>query len=277
MEDFEKTRSLVRDFNSFCDIVSKLRHNDIFKLSDSQIEALTDDMKKYCDNTYCRGEELANEAKDICPDVMDLKKYVSIWESQLNEINTAWMEDEETFNDGFWKARIGEYHTCQMFGLLYQMRGNYIDVKDSVWNLKNSYSLNECEEPVFTFVEEKKKMIQAASKSRNKVTKTDKDIFSRLINTQFDKTTVLKWLHQNIDGQRPKDIGLVIAYAVGESLLRREPKENEFRSEFNVKCNWTGIWKYFHKYDEPEDKEKEEHDQSINESIPETLKFPFET
>ncbi len=154
MKDFEKTISLVRDFNGFCGIVSRLRQNDKFKLSDGKIEALTDDMKKYCDRTYCRGEELADEVKAICPEVLDLKKYVSIWESQLNEINTAWMEDEEIFNDGFWKARIGDYHTCQMFGLLSQMRGNYIDVMDSVWNLKSSYGLDECEKPVFSDQEE---------------------------------------------------------------------------------------------------------------------------
>ena len=169
MKDFEKTISLVRDFNGFCDIVSMLRHNDKDKLSDTKIEALTDEMKKYCDRTYCRGEELADEVKDICLEVMDLKKYVSIWESQLDEINTAWMEDEEIFNDGFWKARIGDYHTCQMFGLLYQMRGNYIDVMDSVWNLKNSYDLNEHKEPIFTDQEEE------SSVKGNKISSVDNE------------------------------------------------------------------------------------------------------
>ena len=150
MKDFEKTISFVRDFNDFCSTVSMLRHNDEFKLSDSKIEALTDDMKKYCDRTYCRGDELVDEVKDVCPEIMDLKRYVLIWESLLNGINTAWMEDEEAFNDDFWKARIGEYHTCQMFGLLSRMRGNYINVMGSAWNLKNSYGLNERNERIFT-------------------------------------------------------------------------------------------------------------------------------
>lgn len=165
MKDFEKTISLVRDFNGFCDIVSMLRHNDKFKLSDRKIEALTDDMKKYCDRTYCRGDELADEVKDVCHEVMDLKRYVSIWESLLDGINTAWMEDEEAFKDDFWKARIGDYHTCQMFGLLSNMRENYINVKDSVWNLKNSYGLNEYEAPIFTDQEEESSVEGRENKS----------------------------------------------------------------------------------------------------------------
>lgn len=165
MKDFEKTISLVRDFNGFCDIVSMLRHNDKFKLSDGKIESLTDDMKKYCDKTYCRGEELADEVKNICPEVLELKKYVSIWESQLNEINTAWMEDEDTFNNDFWKARIGDYHTCQLFGILFKMRENYINVKDSVWNLKNSCGLNEYEALIFTDQEEESSVEGRENKS----------------------------------------------------------------------------------------------------------------
>ena len=154
MKDFEKTTAFVSDLNGFCNIVSMLRNNDKCKLADSKIETLTDNMKEYCDRTYRRGDELADEVKDICPEVMDLKKYVLIWESLLNGINTAWMQDEDTFDDDFWKARIGDYHTCQMFGLLSQMRANYINVMDSVWNLKNSYGLNEHKETIFTGQEE---------------------------------------------------------------------------------------------------------------------------
>lgn len=163
MKDFENTIAFVRDFNSFGDIVSMLRINDKNKLSDSEIEALTDDMKKYCDKTSCRGEELAGEVKGICTDVLDLSKYVLIWESQLNEINTAWMEDEDTFNDDFWKARIGEYHACAMFGLLSGMRRNYVDVMNSMYRFKNSYGLNEVEG------EERRKQFIKDQEERNNV------------------------------------------------------------------------------------------------------------
>ena len=161
MKDFEKTIAFVRDFNSFVDIVSLLHNNDEYKLSDSKIVALTDDMKKYCDRTYCKGEELADEVKGICLEVLDLSKYVSIWESQLNEINTVWMEDEETFNDSFWKDRIGEYHACAMFGLLSGMRRNYIDVMNSMYRLKNSYGQIEVED------EERRKQFIKDQEERN--------------------------------------------------------------------------------------------------------------
>ncbi len=272
MEDFEKIRSLVRDFNCFCDIVSMLRHNDKFKLSDSQIEALTDDMKKYCDNTYCRGEELANEVRDICPEVMDLKKYVSIWESQLNEINTAWMEDEETFNDGFWKARIGEYHTCQMYGLLYQMEENYIKVKDSVRNLINSYGLEtEDTRAMKEFAEEKKKKILKEDK---KDKPRYEPSFSNLIDPKHDKQKVLDRFHLLCDNQRPIDIGTTIAVAVNDGILTREPRTKEFESEFSG-VKYGSVYKYFHLYNTPGDDNKEKHDQTIYDNIEGKHFFPL--
>lgn len=282
MKDFEKTNSFINDVNAFSKLLLELWHNQR-----QSVEPYLSRLRDLKDRTRFVGSQLVEEVKDVCQDMKDLQYYFDLWCRRLNQIDTSFFicMDEISSSDFAYKLQ-DDQAALVLYGIIERMAENYKDVIFSRDKFAGYYDLEtEDSRALIEYVEEKKKIImdentdtatEEKSKSRKKVTKPDKDLFARLINSNYDKGKVLDWLHKNIDGQRPKDIGHVIAYAVNESLLRREPKEKEFRAEFNVKCNWTGVWKYFHKYDEPEDKEKEEHDRSINDSIPDTLKFPFE-
>jgi len=282
MKDFEKTNSFINDMNAFSRLLLELWHNQR-----QSVEPYLSRLRKLKDRTRLVGDQLIEEVKEVCQDMKDLQYYFDLWCRRLDQIDTSFICMDEISSSDFAYKFQDDQAALALYGIIKNMAENYNDAISNRDKFAMDYGLEtEDSSALKEFVEEKKKMIQEEStdtdtekisNSRKKVIKADKDIFSRLINTNFNKEKVLEWLHQNIDGQRPKDIGLVIAYAVRESLLRREPKEKEFRAEFNVKGNWTGIWKYFHIYDEPTDNEKEEHDRIINDSIPEYLKYPFET
>lgn len=71
-----------------------------------------------------------------------------------------------------------------------------------------------------------------------------KPIFADLIQDQ-DKERLLSRLHTLIDGQGGANVGSVIAKAILDGHLKREPTQEEYKSEFNLYGSWEGIRKYF--------------------------------
>lgn len=59
-----------------------------------------------------------------------------------------------------------------------------------------------------------------------------------------DKKLVLRRLHELIDGKRGKDVGTVLKKATIDQLLTRTPKENEYKSEFELIGTWRAISHY---------------------------------
>lgn len=149
MKDFDKTIVFVKDFNGFSDIVSLLWNNE-YKHHPCGIDALIADMRRYYKETIGRGWELADEVKSVCPDVLELKQYISTWETLLDNLCTVWMDDDDIFNAELWESILGDYFQAHdIVALLCQMKENYLDVKKSAHSLKKSYGLDEYEERIF--------------------------------------------------------------------------------------------------------------------------------
>lgn len=141
MKDFEKTVAFVREFNTIGDIISRLWDND--KYHPQKIESLVGDMKMCCKATSWRGEELVAELKDVCPDIVNLKEYVTAWESILDELTTIWMDDE-FFDYKLWESRVGDYFLARdIVALLRDAKANYDNVMSSAWDFKRSYGIVE--------------------------------------------------------------------------------------------------------------------------------------
>ena len=71
-----------------------------------------------------------------------------------------------------------------------------------------------------------------------------KPTFADLIQYQ-DKERLLWRLHILIDGQGGANVGSVIAKAIWDGYLKKEPTKEEYKSEFNLIGSWEGIRKYF--------------------------------
>lgn len=150
MKDFDKTIVFMKDFNGFSDIISLLWNSE-HNHHPHRIDVLIADMRKYSKATICRGEELSDEVKSVCPNVLELKQYISIWENLLGSINTIWMDDDEVFNAELWEYRLNDYFLAHdVVAMLKQMKENYRDVKNNARSLKESYGLKEYEESIYT-------------------------------------------------------------------------------------------------------------------------------
>lgn len=68
--------------------------------------------------------------------------------------------------------------------------------------------------------------------------------FADLIQHQ-DKEKILSRLHELIDGRGGSDVGSILAKAIWDGYLKREPTQEEYKSEFNLIGSWEGIRKYF--------------------------------
>lgn len=86
-----------------------------------------------------------------------------------------------------------------------------------------------------------------------KHTKNKAKEFSSLIQNE-DKTTILKRLHELIDGKGGKDAGAVIRKAFNDKLITRLPTEKEYKTEFTLIGAWRSISNYFN-YDRQNVKE----------------------
>lgn len=145
MKDFEKTIAFVRDFNSFRDIIPQLWNGNY---RDSQgADFLINEMMKYKDSTRLKGEELANEVKEVCSDISALQTYYDMWCNILAQIPTSFLTFEDILDDVQWACRLDDDDKgCKVAGFIRKMAENYKDVMDGKRWLENTYNLTPHDE-----------------------------------------------------------------------------------------------------------------------------------
>ena len=143
MKDFEKTIALVRDFNSFRDTIPQLWNGNY---RDSQgADFLINQMRKYKDSTRLKGEELANEVKDVCPDISALQTIYDMWCKLIAQIPTFFLSNDVS-DDVQWACRLDDDDKgCMVAGFIRKMAVNYNDVMEGKRWLESTYNLTPYE------------------------------------------------------------------------------------------------------------------------------------
>lgn len=277
MKDFIKTNEFVKDVNAFSELLMHLWWYG--KDSRTPIGEILDTMRELKVKTWLKGEVLAQEVLEVCPDMKDLQYYFDQWTKRLDLIDTCFVDFYK--NDGVnydnelnfeLERRLDDEQAyLSLQGVIGCMNMSYDDVMNGKKWLAQTYSLqveDDTDDSMSDFrtsanlieMEEEREKPCKIEKPKNSPS------FRDLIQYE-DPDALLKRLHVLIDGsKRPMDIGLVICNAVHRmNYLKREPGQKEFYSEFPNAGKWGSIRKYFHMYDVPDDEEKEEHDRELDE------------
>ena len=142
MKDFEKTIAFVRDFDSFRDIIPELWNGKGAQGADFLINK----MREYKDSTRLKGEELANEVKEVCPELSQLQPYYEMWCRLLAKIPTSFIGDDELSDETQWACRLDDDDKgCMVAGFIRKMAANYADIMDGKRWLETTYSLTPYE------------------------------------------------------------------------------------------------------------------------------------
>lgn len=240
MKDFEKTIAFVRDFNGFCNLIPQLWHG--LYIDNGGADHIIGKMRKYVKTTNLKGEELANEVKEVCPDVLHMQKYYGLWCSVLNQLDTFPLYDEN-FNDAVqWACKLdNDDKGCSIVGLISRMVTNYNDVMDGKRWLEKTYDLTpqaKEDEEIAEECDSIKETKQTIRQTRHK-----KGDFNALIQYK-DKEKLLKRLHYLIDGKGGAYVGVVIRKAMDMKYITK-PTKGDYVSEFELIGTWQAIHNYF--------------------------------
>lgn len=140
MKDFEKTLAFVRDFNGFNNLLSELWYG-LYRGNEGA-DHIIRKMREYQKATNMKGEELANEIRDVCPDVLQMRKYFDVWCNILDKLDTAIFYDKN-FNSGVqWATKLNDDNKgCAVASMIRRMQINYDDIMDGKRWLETTYSL----------------------------------------------------------------------------------------------------------------------------------------
>jgi hypothetical protein len=258
MKDFIKTNEFVRNVNAFSELLMHLWWYSKDGRT-MQIGETLDTLRDLRIKTRLKGEVLAKEVLEVCPDMKDLQYYFDQWTKRLDLIDThfIYLYKDNELNFELGRRLDDEQAYLSLQGILRCMNWNYNDVMDGKKWLANTYSLQIKDDTDQEIIVDR----NVCKIEKSKTTHTFRDLI------QYENPdALLKRLHDLIDGsKRPMDIGLVICSAVRMNYLKREPGQKEFYSEFPNAGKWGSIRKYFHMYNESDDDEKEEHDKELDE------------
>ena len=241
MKDFNKTNEFVRASKAFSDLLIEFWH-DLNGSKRMPVDSTLERLRDLKNRTRFKGEELAEEVKEICPDLKELQRYFDLWTARLDLIDTGFISFGENISSAEWASNFDDDQKgLSVYDIVSAMCRNYEDVISGRNWLAETYDLI----PGDHQSTDDHQNAGETSEGHTVQSRHKEGDFLGLIQ-YHDKEKLLNRLHELIDGKSGADVGSVIRKAIDDGYLMNEPTKADYESEFELIGTWQAIHNYFH-------------------------------